>query len=83
MKQRQVIAKDDQSKAFSFAKFNEPRNLIPLTKHLNQTISLTSDPASNLTLFNPALTARPIQLKNVLQTVYQEYNGAQGPDRFN
>lgn len=34
-------------------------------------------------MYNPHLTARPIQLKNVLKTVYQEYKGPNAPDRFN
>ena len=48
-----------------------------------KSIAISKDPKSNLTLFNPALTARPVQLKNVLKSVYSEYVGADGPDRFN
>ena len=64
-------------------KYGEPKNLIEVTKTLTKTIEITQDASTNLTLFNPHMTARPIQLKNVLKTVYQEYRGRDAPDRFN
>ena len=45
-------------------------------------LELSAEQESNLTLFNPSLTAKPIQLKSILTTVYQEYRGPYAPDRF-
>ena len=77
-----VVAKNDQSRAADFRKYTEPRNVVPVTTAFRRTLGITQQPESNVTLFNPLLTARPIQLKNVLKTVYQEYRGPRGPDRF-
>ena len=57
---KQVIAKNDQSRAVDFRKYTEPRNLVPVTTAFKRTLGITQQPESNLTLFNPLLTARPI-----------------------
>lgn len=66
----------------TFNHFSVPQNVLPVQHHFTSPIELSADQKSNLTLFNPSLTAKPIQLKSILNTVYQEYRGPYAPDRF-
>jgi len=77
------MSKNDQARSLNFSMYHESKNVLQMGPKFSKKIVITQNPDSNLTLFNPMMAARPIQLKNVLSTVYKDYMGPSGPDRFN
>ena len=73
---------ESNAKIVTFSHFAIPQNVLPVSRHLAAPVEISTEAESNLTLFNQSLTAKPIQLKSILNTVYQEYKGEYAPDRF-
>ena len=55
-----VVARNDQTRALNFNRYTEPKNVIKIGAGFTKEVQITQDPDTNLTLFNPHLTAKPI-----------------------
>lgn len=59
-RKQHLLDKADQARSVNFRQYTQPKNVICVEKKFNKTIGITKDPRSNITLFNSALTAKPI-----------------------
>ena len=80
----QYMKSQHNPKQLDFRHFSNSKNILKVdAKFQNQIDFDWREATSNRTLFNPAITARPIQLKNIIQGISFDYRGTNAPDRFN
>jgi hypothetical protein len=71
-------------KHLDFRYYANSKNLLTVTPGFTNQINFDwREQYSNRTLFHPAILAKPIQLKSILNTIAVDYTGVNAPDRYN